>query len=150
MLSFGVSLQSENKQGDDDDDETTWMKVCLKPRLLFPAFLWRSASLGLPQVVVDGQGVHADRHSLGGDDGELLSVRAVLVQLVDHLLADALGSGARQLLDLLGVGEVRVERPELTAAVTKQDHEVVGLTLVQLLGGRKVTVTMDTTVGSSV
>lgn len=101
--------------------------------LLFPTFLWHSASLGLPQVVVDGQGVHADRHGLGGDDGELLSVRAVLVQLVDHLLADALWSRARQLLDLFRVGEVGVERPELAAAVTEQDHQVVGLALLQLL-----------------
>lgn len=55
---------------------------------------------------MDGQRIHAHRHSLGGNDGELFAVRAVLVQLVDHLLADALGSGARQLLDLFGVGEV--------------------------------------------
>lgn len=105
---------------------------------LFPALLWHSASLGLPQVVVDGEGVHADRHGLGGDDGELLPVGAVLVQLVDHLLADALGSGARQLVDLFGVGEVRVERSELTAAVTEQDHQVVGLALLQLLETEEV------------
>lgn len=107
----------------------------LKSSLLFSAFLWHSTSLGLPQVVVDGQGVHADWHSLGRDDCELLSVWAVLVQLVDHLLADAFGSCARQLLDLFGVGEVRVERPKLAAAVTKQDHHVVGLALFQLLVG---------------
>ena len=87
----------------------------------------------MPQVVVDGQGVHAHRHSLGRNDGELPAVRAVLVQLVDHLLADALGPGAGQLLDLLGVGEVGVERSVLTAAVPEQDHQVVGLALLQLL-----------------
>lgn len=106
-----------------------------KSCLLFSTFLWHSASLGLPQVVVDGQGVHADWHSLGRDDGKLLSIRAVLVQLINHLLADALGSGARQLLYLFGVGEVRVECPKLATTVTKQDHEVVGLTLLQLLVG---------------
>lgn len=84
-------------------------------------------------MVVDGQGVHADRHGLGGDDGELLPVRVVLVQLVDHLPADALWSRARQLLDLFGVREVRVERPKLAAAIAEQDHQVVGLALVQLL-----------------
>lgn len=106
-----------------------------KSCLLFSTFLWHSASLGLPQVVVDGQGVHADWHSLGRDDGKLLSIWAVLVQLIDHLLADALGSCARQLLYLFGVGEVRVECPKLATTVTKQDHEVVGLTLLQLLVG---------------
>lgn len=103
------------------------------PDPLFPIFLWRSASFGLPQVVVDGQGVHADRHSLGRDDGELLAVRVVLVELVDHLLADALGACARQLEDLLRVREVGVERSELAAAVTEQDDQVIGLALVQLL-----------------
>lgn len=106
-----------------------------KSCLLFSTFLWHSASLGLPQVVVDGQSVHADWHSLGRDDGKLLSIRAVLIQLINHLLADALGSGARQLLYLFGVGEVRVECPKLATTVTKQDHEVVGLTLLQLLVG---------------
>lgn len=86
---------------------------------------------------MDGDGVHADRNGLRGDDGELLPVRVVLVQLVDHLLADALGSGARQLDDLLCVGEVRVKRPELTAAVAKQDHQMVGLALLQLLVRKK-------------
>lgn len=105
------------------------------PDQLFPSLLWRGggASFGLPQVVVDGQGVHADRHGLGGDDGELLAVRVVLVQLVDHLLADALGARARQLDDLLRVGEVGVERPELAAAVAEEDDQVIGLALLQLL-----------------
>lgn len=87
---------------------------------------------------MDGQGVHADGHRFGGDDCELLSVRVVLVQLVDHLLADALGPGARQLLDLLGVGEVGVERPELATAVPEQDHQVVGLALFQLLDRKQM------------
>ncbi len=129
------AVYSGNKQ---DGDKMIWMTEGLISGLLFSTFLWHSTSLGLPQVVVDGQGVHADWHSLGRDDGELLSVGAVLVQLVDHLLADALGSGARHLLYLFGVGEVRVERPELAAAVTKQDHQVVGLALLQLLVGEEV------------
>lgn len=89
-------------------------------------------------MVVDGQGVHADGHRLGGDDGELLPVRAVLVELVDHFFADALGPGARQLLDLFGVGEVGVERPELATAIPEQDHQVVGLALFQLLDRKQI------------
>lgn len=87
---------------------------------------------------MDGDGVHTDRHGLGGDDGELLSVRVVLVQLIDHLLADALRSSACQLKDLLRVGEVRIKCPELTAAVTKQYHQMVGLALLQFLVRNKV------------
>lgn len=33
-----------------------------------------SWSFNLPEVVVDGERVDADRHGLGGDDGELLAV----------------------------------------------------------------------------
>lgn len=82
---------------------------------------------------MDGEGVHTDRHGLGRDGGELFSVRVVLVQLVDHLLADALGSGARQLYDLLRVRKVCVKCSELAAAVTKQDDQMIGLALLQLL-----------------
>lgn len=82
---------------------------------------------------MDGQSIHANRHSLGRDDCELFTVRVVLVQLVDHLFAYALGSSASQLMDLLSVREVGVECPELAAAITEQDHQVVRLALLQLL-----------------
>ena len=93
---------------------------------------------------MDGQGVHADRHRLGGDDGELLPVRAVLVQLVDHLAADGPRAGAGELGDLLRLRGEGVDGPELAAAVAEQDHQVVRLALLQLLwpweqGGRKTT-----------
>lgn len=52
---------------------------------------------------MDGQGVHADRHGLGWDDGELLAVRAVLVELVHHLWAYSARPCARELDNLLGV-----------------------------------------------
>lgn len=87
---------------------------------------------------MDGDGVHADRHGLRRDDGELLSIRVVLVDLIDHLLADALRSSACQLQDLLCVREVRVKCPELTATVTKQYHQMVGLALLQFLVRKKV------------
>lgn len=60
-------------------------------------------SLDLPEVIVDGEGVHADRHRLGRDDVELLAVRAVFVELVDHLPADGARSRARELDNLLSV-----------------------------------------------
>ena len=52
---------------------------------------------------MDGQGVYADRHRLGGDDGELLAVRAVLVELVNHLPGDKAWPCACEFDDLLSV-----------------------------------------------
>ncbi len=51
------AVYSGNKQ---DGDKMIWMTEGLISGLLFSTFLWHSTSLGLPQVVVDGQGVHAD------------------------------------------------------------------------------------------
>lgn len=95
------------------------------------ALFWHRWSFGLPQVVVNGQRVHADRHGLGGDNGELLAVRAVLVEFVDHLFSDALGPCTGELVNLLRVGEIRVKGSKLAAAVTEQNHQVVGFTLLQ-------------------
>jgi len=82
---------------------------------------------------VDGEGVHAGRHGLGRDLAELLLVRVVLEEAVDHLVADALGADARQLGDVLGLGAVGVERAELTAGVAEQNQEAVGPRLLHLL-----------------
>lgn len=76
---------------------------------------------------MDGHRVHAGRHGLGWYLAELLLVRVVLVEAVDHLARDALGADAHQPVDLLCLGEVRVERAELTAGVSKQHQEVVCL-----------------------
>lgn len=90
-------------------------------------------SLDLPQVIVDGQSVHANGHSLGGDHGELLAVWVVLVQFVDHLWSDGTRPNARVLEDHLGVWWVHVNGAELTPAVAEEDEQVVGVTLFQLL-----------------
>lgn len=120
----------------------TLLSVC--PRLLGPAQHvcvssssslppCAARSLDLPEVVVDGQGVHADRHRLGRDDVELLAVRAVLVEPVNHLPADGARPRAGKLDDLLGFRCVRVNGAELAPAVTEEDDQVVGLALFQLL-----------------
>lgn len=83
--------------------------------------------LGLPEVVVNGHGIHAGRHGLGWYLTELLLVRVVLVEAVDHLARDALGPDARQLVNVLRLGAVGVERAELAACVSEQNQEVVGL-----------------------
>ena len=102
-------------------------------RSLPPCAPW---SLDLPEVIVDGQSVHADGHSLGRDDSELLPVRAVFVELVDHLQTDGPRSRACEFDDLLSVRWVRVNGTELAPAVTEEDDEVVGFTLLQLLHRR--------------
>lgn len=82
---------------------------------------------------MDGESVHAGRHGLGGDNGELLAVRAVFVKSVDHLPAYGSWSGTFEFEDLLCFGEIRVQRSELTSAVTEQNDQVVGLAAFDLL-----------------
>lgn len=114
-----------------------WMPmVCLLVLFFFPSSLLPRRSAGpldLPQVVVYGQGIHADWHGLGGDAVELLAVGAVLVELVDHLAADAAWPHAGELDNLLCVGGEGVDGSELAATVPEQNHQVVGLTPLQLL-----------------
>lgn len=92
---------------------------------------------------MDGQGIHADRHTLGRDDGELLAVRAVFVQLVDHLAADRARSSACELDDLLGVRGIRVYGAELAPAVAEEDDQVIRLTFFQLLQNRHKALFLD-------
>lgn len=80
---------------------------------------WHSRPLGLPEVIMNGQGVHADGHSLGRYDGELFAVRTVLVELINHLLGDAFRPSASEFVDLLCVRKVRVECTELAATITE-------------------------------
>ena len=83
---------------------------------------------------MDGEGVHAGGHGLGRDLAELLLVRVVLEQALDHLAVDALGPDARELGDVLRLGAVGVEGAELAARIPEQHQEAVGLTLLHLLG----------------
>lgn len=71
--------------------------------------------------------VYAGRHGLGWYLTELLLVRVVLVEAVDHLECDALGADACQLIDLLRLGAISVDRAELAAGISEQNQEVVGL-----------------------
>lgn len=75
---------------------------------------------------MDRHCVHAGRHGLRWYLTELLLVRVVLVEAVDHLTCDALGANACQLVDLLCLGAVSVERAELAAGISEQNQEVVG------------------------
>lgn len=85
-------------------DRTETITSVFFPSSAFSLSPRTARSLDLPEVIVDGQGIYADRHRLGGDDGELLSVRAVFVELVDHLAGDSTRPCACELDDLLGVG----------------------------------------------
>lgn len=86
---------------------------------------------------MDSQRVYTNGHSFGGDYSELLAVRAVLIEFVDHLLSDALGPCAGELVDLLCVWEIGVKGSELAATVPEENHQVVGFTLLQLLQVKK-------------
>lgn len=82
---------------------------------------------------MDGESVYAGRDRLGGDDGELLAVRAVFVKSVDHLPANGSRSGPFEFEDLLCFRRIRVQRSVLTSAVTKENDQVVGLAAFDLL-----------------
>lgn len=60
----------------------------------------------MPEVIMDGEGVHTDGHSLGRYDSELFAVRAVLVELINHLFGDAFRPHASEFVDLLCVRKV--------------------------------------------
>lgn len=92
------------------------------PKASLCTLFWHSRPLGLPEVIMNGQGVHTDGHSLGRYDGELFAVRAVLVELIDHLLGDAFWPSSSELVYLFCVRKVRVECPELAATITEEDH----------------------------
>lgn len=94
-------------------------------------------SLGLPQVVVDGHGIHTGWHGLGWYLTELLLVWVVLVEPVYHLARDALGPDARQFGHLFCFGAVRVESTELATCISEQNQEVVGLGFVHFLLAKK-------------
>lgn len=95
--------------------------------------LGRALLLGLPQVTGDGDGVHAGGHGFGWDLAELLPVRVVLVQTLDHLGRDAPRADAGQFGDLLRLGAVDVHGPELAAGVAEQHQEVIGLGFLHFL-----------------
>lgn len=86
----------------------------------------RPLLLGLPQVTGDGDGIHAGGHGFGWYLAELLPVRVVFVQALDHLDLDALGPDAGQPGDLLRLWAVGVHRPELASSVPEKHQEVIG------------------------
>lgn len=101
--------------------------------LLGVQFFGRGLLLGLPQVAGDGDGVHAGGHRFGRDQAELLPVRVVLVQALDHLDGDALRPDAGQFGDLLRLRAVGVHGPELAPGVTEQQKEVIGFGFLHFL-----------------
>lgn len=114
--------------------------VQILPRLLAllrVQFFGRPLLLGLPQVTGDGDGVHTGGHGFGWDQAELLPVRVVLVQALDHLGCDAPRPDAGQPGDLLRLGAVGVHRPELASRVTEQHQEAIGFRFLHFLHRRK-------------
>lgn len=61
---------------------------------LFEEFFGCDLFLVLPEVAVDGDGIHTSRHGLGGDFAELFLIRAVFVKVLDHFGRDGLGPDA--------------------------------------------------------
>lgn len=101
--------------------------------LLSVQFFGRPLLLGVPHMAGNGDGIHTGGHGFGRDLAELLLVRVVLVQALNHLGRDVLRPNADQPGDLLGLGTVGVHRPELASSVTEQHQEVIGFRFLHFL-----------------
>lgn len=100
-------------------------------------FLGCPLLLGLPQVTGDGDGIHARRHGFGWDDAELLPVRVVLVEALDHLGGDGPGPDAGQPGDLLRLWTVGVHGPKLASRIPEQYQEIIGFRFLHFLQERQ-------------
>lgn len=96
-------------------------------------FLGCPLLLGLPQVTGDGDGIHARRHGFGWDDAELLPVRVVLVEALDHLGGDGPGPDAGQPGDLLRLWTVGVHGPKLASRIPEQYQEIIGFRFLHFI-----------------
>lgn len=90
-----------------------------------PELLWGSRALAFPEVVGNGEGIHAHGHGLGRDDRELFAVRAVLVDRLHHSGTNNTWPDACEPNHLFRLGVHGVNRPELTAGIPEQDEEMV-------------------------
>lgn len=87
----------------------------------------------LPKVAGDGEGVNTHGHGFGRDDSELLAVRAVFVNGLNHLRCDDPGANASEPYHLLIFRIHGVNCSELAAGVSEEDEEVVGCALLHIL-----------------
>lgn len=87
----------------------------------------------LPKVTGDGEGVNAHGHGFGRDDCELLAVRAVLVNGLNHLRCDGSGPNASKPHHFLSFWVHGVNCSELAASISEEDEEVVGRALFHFL-----------------
>lgn len=103
--------------------------------------------LGLPEVSLDGEGIHTHGHGLAGNLREALTVRAVLVDALDHGQSDGAWPVACQARQFLRLWRQGVQRPELAARITEQDEEVISFALLHFLkwrgAGRKMRVKQE-------
>lgn len=87
----------------------------------------------MPKVTRDGEGVNTHGHGFGRDDSELLAVRGVLVNGLNHLRCDDAGANACEPYHLLSFRVHGVNCSELTTGISEEDEEVVGRALLHFL-----------------
>lgn len=105
-----------------------------------PSFGWLlgcNRPLGLPQVALDGDCINASREGLAGDLGELLPVRVVLEDGLDHVFSDDPGSNTSHAMHILRLWGKGVHSTELATVVPKQDQVVIRFAFVDLLQGNR-------------
>ena len=101
------------------------------------AKLLRSSWALLPKVTGDGEGVNTHGHGFGRDDSELLAVRAVLVNGLDHLRCNDPWANASEPYHLLSFRVHGVNSSELAAVISEEDKKVVGRALLHFLKREK-------------
>lgn len=81
----------------------------------------------------DGEGVNTHGHGFGRDGGELLAVRAVLVNGLDHLKCDDSRANTSEPYHLLSFRVHGVNCSELATGISEEDEEVIGCAVFHFL-----------------
>lgn len=88
----------------------------------------------VPKMAGDGEGIDAHAHGFRGDGTKLLPIWTVFVDGLHLGGANCPWAHASQTYKLLGLWIHGVNAPKLAAGITEEDEEVVGRTLLHLLG----------------
>lgn len=85
----------------------------------------------------DGKGINTHGHGFGRDDSELFTVRAVLVNGLNHLWYDGTRTNSSEAHHLLAFRIHGVNCSKLATGIPEQDEEVVGNTFLHFLEGKR-------------
>lgn len=105
----------------------------LSMSLFWGTKLLRSSWPFLPKLTRDGEGINTHGHGFGRDDRELLAVRAVLVNGLNHLRCNDARANPSEPYHLLCFRVHCVNCSELAAGISEEDEKVIGSALLHFL-----------------